>query len=76
MSDVINLRRARKRKHEATEAIAAAQNRIDFGLRKSERERHAFDASRAAARLDGHLRQALPDQRTIMPARPTDDAEA
>ena len=76
MADVINLRQARKRKHKAAEATAAAQNRIDFGLHKSEREQHALDALRAAASFDGHLRQAPPDQRAMMPARPTDDDEA
>ena len=76
MADVINLRRARKRKHKVAEATAAAQNRIDFGLPKSERERHALDASRAAASLDGHLRHASLDKRTIMPASSTDNDEA
>ncbi len=61
MSEIVNLRRARKVKVRATAAEDAATNRARFGLSRAERE--AFERARLseARKLDGHLRARDPD---------------
>jgi hypothetical protein len=54
MSDVINLRRARKAKKRDAAAQAAAANRLSFGRSKSEKQNAAAQEARRNAKLDGH----------------------
>ena len=56
MGEIVNLRRARKRKAAAQANVAAAANRAAFGVSKKERAKAEDERSIAAARLDGHLR--------------------
>ena len=60
MADVINLRLARKRQQRDTANAAAAQNRVKFGLSKTERTQAAAGETRAAAAHAGHLRERRP----------------
>lgn len=54
MSDVVNLKRARKR-HARSEAEKLAEsNRAKFGRTKSERQAAAAKAAKAATALDQH----------------------
>ena len=53
MSEVVNLRQARKAKRRAEAEIDAAANRRRFGRTRVEREGEALEAGRAARLLDG-----------------------
>jgi hypothetical protein len=56
MGEIVNLRRARKRKAAGRAEAAAAENRATFGVSKRERAKAAAERSLASARLDAHLR--------------------
>ena len=52
MSDIVNLRGARKRKQRADQDRKAAENRAKFGRAKGEKKRAAAEAERENRRLD------------------------
>lgn len=54
MAEIVNLRRARKRKTREAEADAAARNRARFGRPAGEKERDRAEERRADRALDGH----------------------
>jgi hypothetical protein len=56
MADIINLRRARKRKERAAKDARAAENRTAFGRGKAERALSAAQRDIAERRLEGHKR--------------------
>lgn len=56
MSEIVNLRQARKRKVRAEKEAAAAANRAKFGRTKSERKQTEAERARAARDLDGKKR--------------------
>jgi hypothetical protein len=56
MAELINLRRARKRKERAVKEAEAAENRTAFGRGKAERVLSAAQRGIAERRLDGHKR--------------------
>jgi hypothetical protein len=56
MADILNLRRARKRKHRAEKEAQAAQNRLTFGRTKAERTLAEARQDLADRRLDAHRR--------------------
>jgi Domain of unknown function (DUF4169) len=56
MADIINLRRARKRKERAAKEAKAAENRTAFGRGKGERALNAAQRDIAERRLEGHKR--------------------
>lgn len=57
MSDVINLRLARKRKARADKERQAGENRIRFGRSKIEKLEAQTAAERDGRLLDGHKRE-------------------
>ncbi|MGY6646768.1 MAG: DUF4169 family protein [Salinarimonas sp.] len=59
--DIVNLRQFRKRKARAQSEREAADNRVKFGRRKSEKELTESERNRDAARLDGHRLGARDD---------------
>jgi hypothetical protein len=56
MSDIVNLRRARKAKARAAAEAEAAANRVAHGRNKVERELAKSEQETAAHKLDGHKR--------------------
>ena len=56
MAEIINLRRARKRKERAEKEARAADNRLAFGRSKGERTLSDARKDLAERRLDGHKR--------------------
>ena len=56
MAEIINLRRARKRKERAEKEVRAADNRLAFGRSKGERTLSDARKDLAERRLDGHKR--------------------
>ena len=54
MGEIINLRRARKRKRRLGEEAAAAANRVAFGAPKTAERKARAERERAERRLDGH----------------------
>lgn len=52
MTEIVNLRQARKRKLRADQAQQAAENRSKFGRTKGEKQRAAAEADRTARQLD------------------------
>lgn len=64
MGEIVNLRRARKRKAREEDGEAAEAARVRSGLSKLEREAARLSREKAAAHLDGHLRGAAdPDEK-------------
>lgn len=61
MSEVINLRLARKRKAREQAAQQAAENRVRFGRTPAQREREAAEQAEAQRRLDALRRETLPE---------------
>jgi Domain of unknown function (DUF4169) len=61
MSEVVNLRLARKRKARAAAESVAAERRAQFGRAKSEVDVETERRAREARALDGH-RVARPDE--------------
>lgn len=62
MAEIINLRRARKKKAREDAAKIAAENRARHGRSKAERARDAAEAARAERSLEGHRRTPGPDE--------------
>jgi hypothetical protein len=60
LGEIVNLRRARKRKERQREEAAADQNRVVFGRSKAERRLAQSERAMAEANLDGR-RIARPD---------------
>ena len=54
MGDLVNLRRERKRRDREREAAVAAENRVAFGLTKSERRKLEAEREAGERRLDAH----------------------
>ena len=54
MSDVINLRGARKARERDERATLAAQNRLKYGKTRAEREKTEAEQNLADRRLDDH----------------------
>lgn len=54
MSDVVNLRRARKSRERRREEANAANNRTAFGMTKAERRRLDNEREKTGRNLDGH----------------------
>ena len=52
MTDIVNLRQARKRKQRADKDQQAAENRAKFGRTKGEKKRAATEADRDRRQLD------------------------
>lgn len=52
--DVVNLRQFRKRKARDEAEREAADNRVKFGRKKSEKQLTESERARDAARLEGH----------------------
>ena len=60
MADIVNLRMARKRKGREDRERLADQNRLLHGRSKAEKSSTKAETERAAAILDGHLRELPP----------------
>jgi hypothetical protein len=60
LSEIVNLRRARKRKERQRAEAAADRNRVVFGQSKAERRLSESERALAEASLDAH-RIAPPD---------------
>lgn len=58
MSEIVNLKRHRKRLARAEEEQNAAENRRRFGRSKAEREREQAEDDRAQRHIDGHKRES------------------
>ena len=54
MGEIVNLRRARKRKERQREEAVADQNRIVFGRSKAERRLTQAERATAEANLEAH----------------------
>ena len=61
MSEIINLRRARKRRQRDAAILIAQENRANYGREKSERSRTQANLRRSANILDAHLRAKQSD---------------
>ena len=57
MSEIVNLKRHRKRLARAEKEHAAQENRERFGRPKAERAKEEAEQDRAARDLDGHKRE-------------------
>ena len=58
MTNIINLRQARKRKARADKAHEAAENRARFGRTKAERTADAAEETKRSALLEGVKRES------------------
>ena len=58
MSEIVNLKRHRKRVARAEDEQKAAENRRRFGRSKAEREREEAEETRAQRHIDGHKRDS------------------
>jgi hypothetical protein len=58
MSEIVNLKRHRKRLARKDKEIKAQENRERFGRSKLERRKLGVDKARADRHLDGHKRQS------------------
>jgi hypothetical protein len=56
MGDIVNLKRARKRKAREAESLGADANRLRFGRPAGERKLDEARKALEARRLDGHKR--------------------
>lgn len=54
MVEIVNLRLARKAKAKAEQSQRAADNRIQFGRSRAEREKSEAERRLANRRIDGH----------------------
>ncbi len=57
MSEIVNLKRHRKRLAREEKELTAEANRRHFGLSRAEREKQEIEAIRAQSHLDGHKRE-------------------
>jgi hypothetical protein len=62
MGDVVNLRRARKRREREQSQERAAENRVVFGLPKAERERIEAEREKSGRDLEAHRRERPDDE--------------
>jgi hypothetical protein len=62
MGEIVNLRRARKRKERQRDEAEAAANRVLFGAPKAAKQEAKAERERAERHLEGH-RLADPDER-------------
>lgn len=60
MSDIVNLRRARKAKARQEDETKAQANRLAHGRTKTERKLTKAEADAASKKLDGHKRDDKP----------------
>lgn len=58
MSEIVNLKRHRKKLARAEDERKAEENRRRFGRPKAERERVEAEAERAQRHIDGHKRES------------------
>jgi hypothetical protein len=65
MSEIVNLRRARKAKARATAAEEAAVNRARFGQSRAERAVREQARLCESRKLDGHLRAPVADDAMV-----------
>ena len=66
MSEIVNLRQARKRRSRAEKEAQATANRAQFGRGKAERKQIAAERAKAARDLDGKkLPGAKPADKTL-----------
>lgn len=56
MTEIVNLRQAKKRRARAEKEAQAASNRTKFGRTKGERKKLEAEAARARRELDGKKR--------------------
>jgi hypothetical protein len=56
VADIINLRRVRKHKAREADETIAAENRVKFGQKKSDRNLQDSLKQQANSKLDGHKR--------------------
>jgi hypothetical protein len=56
MAEIVNLRRARKRKARVEKEAQAAENRVRFGRRRADKRQSDLECERAARDLDGKKR--------------------
>lgn len=61
MTNIVNLRQARKAKARVDKAQAAQENRARFGRNKAQRLADAQEEQRRAALMDGARREASDD---------------
>lgn len=61
MAEIINLRRARKRRERSDKESAAAANRIRHGRTKAERQTERTIAEQARRTHEGHRRDTDPE---------------
>jgi len=65
--EVVNLRQFRKRKARTQAEREAADNRVKFGRKKSEKQLTERERAREAARIEGHRLGARDDDDEIGP---------
>ena len=53
MAEIVNLRRARKKKARAEKETRAAGNRVRFGRTKAEKRESEIESRRVSQKLDG-----------------------
>lgn len=58
MSEIVNLKRHRKRVAREQQERSAEENRRRFGRSKAEREREEAEEARAERHIDGHKRDS------------------
>jgi len=58
MSEIVNLKRHRKRLAREEKNATAEENRRRFGRSKPEREKQEMEEARAESHLDGHKRES------------------
>jgi len=56
MAEIVNLRRARKRKARVEKEAQAAENRVRFGRRRAAKRQSDLERERVARDLDGKKR--------------------
>lgn len=61
MGEIVNLRKARKQRASAQGEIAAAANRVAFGVSKKAKAKAEAERVLAQARLDAHRRPEQDD---------------
>jgi hypothetical protein len=57
MADIVNLRKARKRKARDVKDAQATENRIKFGRPKAEKDLEKAKAALESKRIDAHKRE-------------------
>ena len=58
MSEIVNLKRHRKRLAREDKNVKAEENRRHFGRTRSEREKQEMEDARTQSHLDGHKRES------------------